>query len=234
MDQWAGHLVPGGSRWSGSQRAVSALTSAAVLVLANVVPLALVLLGQWRAGDVLVAYWLENLVIVAWAVVRITIAHGEGGLGAAARWGLAGVFCLHYGVFALAHGVLTAMLTWDAGVSASVAEWVLVVGAFAISHGISTGIHWFGRGERHATGPVRATVEPYGRVGAMHVVVLVCFFVFTDSEIGLPTVGEPVETAITALVPALAVIGVKTLLDLGSHIWEHRRGEKRLAATRVV
>lgn len=232
MDQWASHLVPGDSGLTGSQRAVSVLTSAAVLVLANVVPLALVLLGQWRPGDVLVAYWLENLVVAGWAVVRIVSAEGQVNLGVAARCGLAGIFCVHYGVFTLTHGVLTAMLTWDAGVSVSVGEWAVVLGAFWVSHGISTGLHWFGRGERLVTSPGRASVEPYVRVGVMHVVVLVCFFLFTDADIGLPTVGGPVETTITALAPALAIVGVKTLLDLGSHIWEHRRNERRrLVAT---
>lgn len=48
------------------------------LVLVNLLPLTAVLWRGWQPGDVLVAYWLENIAIGFWACLRIRTARGPG------------------------------------------------------------------------------------------------------------------------------------------------------------
>lgn len=54
------------------------VASVFVLLAANSVPLMALLSGRWGAGDVLIAYWLENVAIGLWAAVRIATASVDG------------------------------------------------------------------------------------------------------------------------------------------------------------
>ena len=55
-----------------------AVASLFVLLAANSVPLMALLSGRWGAGDVLIAYWLENVAIGLWAAVRIATSSVDG------------------------------------------------------------------------------------------------------------------------------------------------------------
>jgi hypothetical protein len=58
--------------------AAARVASLFVLLAANSVPLMALLSGRWGAGDVLIAYWLENVAIGLWAAVRVATASVDG------------------------------------------------------------------------------------------------------------------------------------------------------------
>jgi hypothetical protein len=59
-----------------SPRAARA-ASLMLLLTANAMPLLALLSGRWAAGDVLIAFWLENVAIGLWTAVRIATASGD-------------------------------------------------------------------------------------------------------------------------------------------------------------
>ena len=84
-------------------RAVSPLT----LVFANLIPLGGVLFYQWDATLVLALFWIENLIIGAFNLIKIfvvsTVKKQPKGLI------LSAFFVIHFGLFCSAHG----LFLWD-------------------------------------------------------------------------------------------------------------------------
>lgn len=126
-----------------SPRAARA-ASLMLLAGANALPLIALLTGQWRAGDVLIAFWLENVAIGLWAAVRMATAlalvpTADGGLPPSRGRGV--------GLSPLALAVATVGQSADpraARVLAQVAKFALVVffavhfGGFTLVHGLFT------------------------------------------------------------------------------------------------
>ena len=94
---------------------ISQRASAIVLVLANLVPLFGVLLFDWQVFDIVLLYWVENVVIGLVNVVRMLIC------GPVRRYPLVAFFILHYGIFCFAH--LQALTTLFDGPDGIVAVW---------------------------------------------------------------------------------------------------------------
>ncbi len=211
------------------------------VVAVNLLPMAFLVAGSWEPGDVLIAYWLENLVVGAFSVFKILTARGTavvasgltitstrtiGGRtstsvtradSAGGRKALAGFFVLHFGMFTLVHGIFTGLLAWSIGVSGSLRGWSLMVLALIVSHGLSTWLYWIRGDERDHVSPSQAMLAPYARVVVLHLVVLGSFFFafhgFGDADGGAS--GE-------RLVPAVVLIILKTAVDVVTHLREHR------------
>ena len=68
------------STWIGRARSVgqSAPVAVALLLLANLLPLAGVLWFGWDVGMVLITYWLENGIVGLVNIPKILLAKGEG------------------------------------------------------------------------------------------------------------------------------------------------------------
>lgn len=220
-----------------------------VLLLANVTPLVALANGTWAAGDVLVAYWLENVAVGFWTLVRLATTagpdpvddrHGAGvGLLESgrvtlladgsrvqlplliARLGVMAFFCFHYGMFTLVHGVFTFTLAHSIGTQGSPGGYLVVLLVMLASHGLSTAVHWFWRGGRHEAGLIRTMHQPYGRVVLLHVVVLGSAFVLVRG--GDVLAGSGTVTGPTALLPAVALVALKTVVDAVLHLRAHRQ-----------
>jgi hypothetical protein len=171
--------------------------SAPVLVAANLLPLAGVLFWGWRVGDLVILYWVENLVIGAVHVLRILFANPDqvmraprgpqitGGEWMAGKAALAGFFLVHYGGFCAAHGMVLAALfpvTNDSGGKLEI--WEILsdmlrepgsLGAIALlvaSHGYSFARNYVGREEYRRVDIGRMMFRPYGRVLVVHLFVI--------------------------------------------------------------
>ena len=84
--------------------------SVAALILANLVPLAGVLWMGWEVGDVVLLYWIENLIVGVFNVLRILAVRIRDPAAWLGKLVLIPFFAVHYGGFAAVHGVLlTAM-----------------------------------------------------------------------------------------------------------------------------
>ena len=196
--------------------------SLAVLVVANLLPLAGVLFFDWSIFELVALYWLENVVIGALnAVKMLLVSPGHDSLPWIAKVVAAGFFTFHYGIFCLVHGVFVASLLGPKAADGSpgmnpvsmVGELIAVDGGWMAagllaSHGFSFLIHYLIRGERRRTNLTKLMAAPYGRIVVLHLAILFGAFLIT-------AMGEPLGMLI------LLVIG-KIALDAKLHLKAHR------------
>lgn len=208
----------------------------AVLVAANLVLVVGVASWGWRVQEVVFLYWMENLVIGAWNVLRILCAV-PAGLGLMARQGIgpsatglffaklfsAAFFVLHFGLFCYVHGeFLAAMIDLSNGVrmpgfyplgpvlAATLRDphSLAAIAALAVSHGYSFFRNYLGRGEYRNVEMAALMKRPYQRIVVTHL------FIMAGAA------------AMFALQSPLAVIivfvVVKIAVDVYSHLSEHR------------
>jgi hypothetical protein len=217
----------------------SSIGAVVALVVANVVPLIGVLFFGWSVWNILVIYWLENGIVGASNVLKMSRADGsdlpaDGGPGLAgamrlvvngrpatglAKAFLIPFFVMHYGIFWLVHGVFVFTLPLFAGIgrggddfgtgmTLSPSSIAFAAVALAISHGLSYWWNFLRGGEYRRTTPVALMFAPYGRLVVLHVTIILgaMAMVLTDAP----------AAAIAVLVL------VKTAIDLGLHLREHR------------
>lgn len=207
--------------WLARGRAIygSMTLSVALLVLANLLPLAGVLLLRWDVATILVAYWLENGIVGILAVPRMALAARAS--GSMAQLPVRAIFfAFHYGIFWFVHGVFVLLLTGTIAASIldpvgfAVAEpgILLIAAALLLSHLASFLLNYVGRREYERTSLNAQQLLPYGRVFVLHLTVLLGGF-------GVIALGQPV-----ALVVLLVVF--KTIVDILFHVWEHRRAAR--------
>ena len=100
---------------SPPQRSRLTASTAALIILLNLIPVAGVLWMGWDGAQILLLYWAENIVVGLMTLPRIITAQGHsrkpGDSPLAPRSSLAGqtalgcFFTIHYGLFCLVHGV---------------------------------------------------------------------------------------------------------------------------------
>jgi hypothetical protein len=222
--------------------------AATMLVGANLVVAAVAILGEWGYYAVLLVYWWEAVIVGFYNVGRMFVVcmAGEplgrwiGFENGAARLlfalFLAGFFVIKFGGFALGVGLMALVvpgLLAEGGDSDElfvVAEGVenvgsdvlLAVAALFISHGVSFFVNFIGRREYRRTGILALLFWPYARVGLVFVAIMLGLFA---------TMQAPDLAGTTVF--AVAMIGLKILLDLASHVYEHSRRERRATGSAV-
>jgi hypothetical protein len=99
------------SDWSGKSSTVAEEAqaekplSAWVLVAANVLPLVGVLFWDWDVFALLVLFWMENVVVGVFFIVRMMFADLEDAALWLGKLFMVLFFCVHYGMFTAVHGV---------------------------------------------------------------------------------------------------------------------------------
>jgi len=207
----------------------------AALVLANLVPLAGVLFFGWDALALLLLYWLENLVVGFYTLLRMLRAEGLKGIGPGA------FFVFHYGFFCAIHGVFVISIASlgeatnpadqlfadDAPfplmpflLLANLLEWIRVempgllflpLLGFFISHGLSFFEHVIVGGEDAGRSAQKIMGDPYRRIAVMHVAILAGAGLIVSMGGG------------SAVPMLLALVALKTWIDLAQHRKAHRR-----------
>ena len=213
-------------------RVGSSYAAIVALVVANAVPLLGVLFLGWNVFTILTIYWLENGVIGFFNVLKM--AHAEGaaggmtvevngrpvGSGTAAKAVLIPFFILHYGIFWVVHGVFVLVLpqfmafsgngtsgTGPGFFSDPLAVAIVLVGLF-ISHGVSYRLNYIGRGEYLRTNIAAQMFAPYGRLVVLHITIII-------GAMAIAFTGAPAAAVVVLVL-------LKTALDLGLHLAEHR------------
>ncbi len=216
---------------------------AIALIAANLVPLLGVLFLAWDVRYLLLLYWLENLVIGAYTIVRMF------SIGGIKAFGTSLFFTIHYGFFCAGHGMFVLALSsmadlgtedafdFDEGdipflipfyMMRGVFQWIathmpdllfIPLLALIISHGISLVRHHFIGGEDQGRDVDDIMFDPYPRMAILHVSIIAgSFFVITSGG------------GTTAPV-LIILIGAKLWLDLFLHRRAHaKRVEKQQAA----
>lgn len=190
-----------------------------MLVVANLVPLAGVLLLGWQLTTLLAVYWAENGVVGVFAVARMLTARGSGQAASAPTLLMVPFFCLHYGVFWVVHGLfvwLAFPFLFGSGAAPSRPDPAVVLAAsvalFA-SHGASFVLNWLGGGEYRTSTPAAEMAAPYSRVMVLHFTIVLGAF-------AVSFVGSPLGALVVMVV-------LKTWLDLAAHLAERQRAWAR-------
>ncbi len=179
----------------------SGKTPPAALILYNALPIIGVVFLRWSVGEILLLYWVENIVIGFFNVFKMILAQGkvenpaetEGDASkpdenvkvaspAVMKMIFVPFFFVHYGGFCAGHGVFLFLFFGESmglgGGSASEAfslvKAPLVIGVIVLCHAITFFTNYIGAGEYKWKSPTSLMAEPYGRIFVLHVVVILC------------------------------------------------------------
>ncbi len=205
-------------------RGFSNLISPSVLLLiaANLIPLYGIFQLGWQVFPVLMLFWLENVIVGLFNVLRILFARPDEAITWFAKIFLCTFFVVHYGMFTSGHGffvfsffgnrntgpgmlidpdvVMDALVHYHVGIPAL---------ALFISHGFSFVANYVGKGEYKTANPQFLMIRPYGRIVVLHVTIIF---------------GGFLVMALDAPANALALLILfKIGLDLRSHFGDHKR-----------
>ncbi|MGI9323598.1 MAG: DUF6498-containing protein [Pseudomonadales bacterium] len=198
-----------------------------LLVVANLLPLLGVLFWDWDVASIVVFFWIENLVIGFYNLIKML------SYGSAKALFLSAFFTVHYGGFAAGHGLfiselfnLSETIGWQGqelapatGLMSTMTEvlaqivaatpplWLWGCAALMISHGGSLLLNFFLRGGRAHTNPDDLMTAPYKRLVILHVTIIV-------GGIAIEALGSP-------LVLLVLFIFLKIVADLRAHLLEH-------------
>lgn len=190
--------------------------SAWVLVAANLVPLAGVLFWGWDAFALIALFWMENVVIGVFFILRMLSLDPSD----LALWGaklfMVPFFCVHYGMFTAGHGFFVFSMLGGGKYSVSSVEgaaddlglW-LPLAVLASSHLFSFLYNYLYRGEFRRAQLTSLMTQPYARIIVLHVAII--FGGFAAMALGSP---------LWALVILLAL---KIGLDFKAHVKEHSK-----------
>src|SRR3954466_4686831 len=210
-------------------RVGSSAGAVAALIVANAIPLFGVLFLGWNVWTILTIYWLENGVVGIFNILKMSKAAGPEPAGssavryngrpiiggAAAKAALIPFFVVHYGIFWVVHGIFILTLPQfqafgdeTAGIANDPVAVAFVLVGLAISHGISYRLNYIGRGEYLRTSVARQMSAPYGRLMVLHLTIILG--------------GMAIAMTGASSAAVLVLVLLKTALDLGLHLAEHR------------
>lgn len=192
----------------------------AVLLLANLLPLAGVAFWHWSLEGVVFLYWIENLLLGLCNVAAMLAAQADEDGKPADGWSnrivMTVFFAGHYGAFCAGHGVVLATIfglhrpDWETATDAdliSVLERLaaqpsvlLAVAAMAASHGWDLYRNYFATGAYRTANADKLMNAPYKRIIATHLFIFIAVFAL----LGL---GSPVAAM-------LGFVLLKTSVDL--------------------
>ena len=219
-------------------RVGSSVGAVVALLVANAIPLFGVLFLGWNVWTILTIYWLENGVVGAFNILKMAKAAGPEPTGraatlyngkpvgstAAAKATLIPFFVIHYGIFWVVHGIFVLTLPQfqafggeSAGIRSDPLASLLVIAGMVISHGVSYVYNYIGRGEYLLTSVSAQMSAPYDRLVVLHLTIIV-------GGLAIAMTGAPSAAV-------LILVLLKTALDLGLHLAEHREIETGSAAT---
>lgn len=203
------------------------LLSLAALLVVNLLPAFGVLFFGWSVFDVMILFWLENVVIGLFNVARMGTR-----LLLMRDWlalFLIPFFIFHYGAFCAGHGLFvfamfgegTRLAAENAGMSAGGALrmvmafienqpgflWALI--GLGLSHFVSFAVNFLGRGEYREIEAGELMHAPYKRIVVLHFAIILGAF-------AIASLGQPVYAVVI-------LIGLKTAIDAFAHLNERRR-----------
>lgn len=85
-------------------------TPVIVLVVANLFPLVGAVVFDWSAGEIVLLYWAENIIVGFYNILKMLTAKAEHPIVYVGRAFAALFFCVHFGGFCAVHGVFVLAL----------------------------------------------------------------------------------------------------------------------------
>lgn len=196
--------------------------STAALVVANAVPIFGVLFLGWQVFPLMLLYWLENVVVGAFNVLRMLVADPGNPIRWAGKLFLIPFFCVHYGMFTFVHGVLVLAFFGPIKHASNVFELRAIVPevihetgiqfavlAIVASHAVSFVTNYLQGGEYRNASLDQLMSQPYTRVVVLHLAIL-------GGGFAMMALKSP-------MVGLLLLVALKTGIDIKAHRAERRK-----------
>lgn len=192
------------------------------LIITNIVPLFGAIFFDWSIYSILIAYWIENLIIGYFTYIKIPLSLGNNKENKILRLFnlppfqenmVINRFLRDYMFFCIVHGVLLFVFFFiDVKFEIDIIPNILLMTVLLfISHWISYRSNFMGKKEYLRISPSQQVVMPYSRIMIMHLVVLMGGLIVENNGYKLVAVGF--------------LVILKTAADLGSHLFEHNNGQ---------
>jgi Family of unknown function (DUF6498) len=174
--------------------------STGALISANLIPFAGIFLFGWDVKYIVLLYWIENLVVAFYNILKMLVLKTNKALGHAGKLFVIPFFCIHYGGFCAVHGFFlihffkigTGSSPFDIGspwlgplvflqllfsVIAKIwasrpPEMIWAVIGLTISHGVSFMENYILGGEYKTSSLKKLMHQPYQRIVVMHIAIL--------------------------------------------------------------
>jgi hypothetical protein len=188
------------------------------LIAANLAPLFGVLFFGWDAAAIVLLYWIENLIIGAYNILRMILVKVKSQSERFKKLFIIPFFCVHFGGFCAVHGFF--LLTFfklggDLDTLAPQSPWLgplVFVQCLVVSHGISFIRNYLIGGEYLRLTIGKLMSRPYTRIILMHVAIIA-------GGVPIMMLGSPV--------PLLCIL---VILKIGMDIWLHTKSHKAIAS----
>jgi hypothetical protein len=192
--------------------------SAILLIASNLALIGIALHEHWELGSVMLAYWIQSVIIGFFTAVKILSLRQFSTKGVrvngrpvsestGTKIALAGFFAVHFGFFHFVYLLFVAGIALSGGSLADDFNGILVASAlFFVNHAFS---FWYNRHESESASPNIGSVVflPYARIVPMHLTII-----FGFGFLGATGFNAPVLVFFLLL---------KTAADLLMHLAEH-------------
>lgn len=191
------------------------------LVLGNVVPLLGVLFWNWDPASIIFTYWLENIVIGFYNVLKmlkaarptlpdtppimVNMPWWKGPIYTRSKRAFVWSFIAFYGFFIAFHGI--AAFTFFKPTTLYLTSIMIAVFSLFISHGISYAHNFIGKGEYQKVTPDSLMLDPLKRVFFMQAAVMV-------GAVAAEVLGAQIFTLVV-------LVFLKIFVDLLTHRYLH-------------
>ncbi len=197
------------------------LPSAVILIVVNIIPLIGVIFFQWNAYDLVVLYWLENVVVGIYNVARMPFTKTPGqmpnayGIKQSSLFsGISKIFytiffIIHFSGFTFIHGVFIRGLAIPSSTLTGLQGYKqagIFFAALMISHGYSYFANFILKKEYKDRTIMTQMMQPYKRIFVLQFTII----------FGILLAAIIPQTGL-----AIVLVLVKIVIDLGSHFKAH-------------
>lgn len=183
-----------------------------LIIVSSLIPLLGVLWWGWSLANVVILFWIENLIIGVWTLLKMLVARGDKSF--ASKLPLCIFFIIHYGFFCMGHGIFLLIILKignPVGLfpfsemieQGLITRGVLIgTGAMVVTHGVSFFLDFWQSPNRLDFTAQKIMMSPYGHIIVVHIALLI-------GAIASQKMGSPIALLL------LLIIG-KAILDLTS------------------
>jgi hypothetical protein len=196
------------------------LPSAIILIIVNILPIIGILFLNWNSYDLLVIYWLENVVVGIYNVARMpftkigiqTISSGQTytrSLGIFSKLFYTFFFIIHFSIFTGVHGIFIKMLAIPQSTFSGISGYQQAAIFFVvlmISHGYSYFANFWFKGEYKTRGIFQQMMSPYKRIVVLQITIIF---------------GAFLSILFPGMIFSIVLVLVKILIDLYTHKKAH-------------
>jgi hypothetical protein len=179
--------APARTRAHAKTKLLGRQLSLIIIIASNLLPIFGILFLGWSMGSVMILYWVENVMVGFFTILKIVFADEQAG-GWLARIPLMLFFCVHFGGFCVGHLIFIialfmpkTLVVWNlhntpVNLLKFLAElWLPILGMF-ISYSIYFYQHYLGDGIYQRVSLTSLMGEPYPRIMSMHFVLIIAGF----------------------------------------------------------